>query len=497
MNLIQNIFNSGRKNGGKTAIIYNNKKISYSSLEKATWGYSNLLISNGIKQNDKIAILLEDTPSHIALHLAIMMIGAVPISLNTRLTKIEILEILKDATTSLFVSNPSILRKNKIIKTDINKITKYFYAYEIEYIPKKYKYRPTRMVSYDSDKPAFMLYSSGTTGKPKGVIHGYKTLEHVDSIYKETFQVHAGDKIFCSSKLFFAYALGNGYLGPLKKGLTIILYSKWPTISKIVKILDSHKIKIFFSVPSIYRKLYEKKNIHTYLKKIKYFISAGEQLPHNLLVSWNKTIRNVIFDCYGTSETLVLIIVSKQSNKDNLTIKKPVKDAKYRLCTNISFKKKGKNYGILWLKHPANALGYWKRPNEQSSTFKNSWINTRDIWHIDKEGSWHYQGRSDNLLKIASQWVNPAELENLIMNVREIKEVATTTFNTDKGNKRLALFLVLYKKSYNKLISIKITKILSELPKYKQPQIIKILDELPYTATGKIKRSALRELLKD
>jgi len=460
-------------------------KITYSKLFKLINNASFHLLNLNIQKEEKIYISTNNSLNFIITFLGAIKVGIIPIPGNPELNLEQTNHIIKDSKPKLIISdNKKILNETKSVHHYINKkwvnILKNNTNIKINhYTPKK-------------DSVAFIIYSSGTTGKPKGIIHNHQSIENTTNLHKKIIKLKINDKIFTTSKLFFAYALGNNLFSPLLLGLNTIFsdYNKSLIASNIIK---KHNPKTFFSVPTMYRRILKnnKEDIKV-LKKVKYFISAGERVPDKLYEEWQKKIKTKLLNCYGTSETLAIIIATRPKKERIGSTGKPIDSIKTKLISkgNIS-----KNRGILHVKHSGFSNKYLNNNLKNNRTFVSGWINTGDIWEI-KNNHWYFDGREDDLIKVASKWVNPKEIEKIANKIDEVLDAFCVTALSKEHTNRIALFLYTKNKNNNNIMK-KIKKKIELLPNYKKPYWIKIIHKLPQTSTGKVRRKALQEMIEN
>ena len=312
---------------------------------------------------------------------------------------------------------------------------------------------------------------------------------------REVVGLAPGEKTFATSKLFFSYSLEHGFLGPLATGATAILEPDWPDAETALERVERHHPAAFFSVPTFYRRLLALGAARlAAFRNVRRFVAAGEKLPAQLLEQWREATGGEILSLYGMSETFCACIVTPPGTSNGSRTGKPLAGVDTRLVTA-----EGKNAGVgeaaeLWLRHPALALGYANRPEQTAAQFRDGWFCTRDLFVKDPEGFFSHRGRSDELVKIAGQWVQPGELEEAVAGDPAISEVACVQVTDTEGFERLAMFVATRGKAADALAAA--GRVCEEkLPRFKRPKWIRAVAELPRTATGKIQRFKLRELL--
>jgi len=460
-------------------------KITYNELFLLIDNVSNHLLKLKIKPQEKILLSTQNSLYFIITFLGAIKIGVIPIPGNPELSTEQTDYIISDSNPKLIITD-KINNKNKVNNIIYLKNKEWIKTLETKYQENLDFYKPK------NKDYAFIIYSSGTTGKPKGIIHNHQSIINTTNLHKNILKLKINDKIFTTSKLFFAYALGNNLFAPLILGLNSIFNdndSKFINISNIIKYLQP---KIIFSVPTMYRRiLRNKKENISLLKTIKYYVSAGERIPDILYQDWENSIKYPLLNCYGTTETLAIVIATRPKFEKIGSTGKPVKGIKTKLISKN--KKISNNKGVLHIKHDGFSKEYLNNTNKNKKTFKSGWINTGDIWTI-KNNYWYFEGREDDLIKVASKWVNPKEIERKVIKINGVLDAFCITARSKDDTNRLALFLYTKNKDDKKILK-NIDNNMKSLPNYKKPYWIKTIHSLPQTATGKVKRNTLQKLI--
>ena len=464
----------------------NIEKISYKDLFNLSEKTSLALLELGIKKNDRIFISIRNSINFISIFMGCLKIGIIPIPGNPELADDQTRHILNNSNPALIITDKKYNFKN------LNFEYKYFNNKQWNNIINKVQQKNIKTYESKLNDIAFLIYSSGTTGLPKAIMHKHQSIINTVFLHKNILKLNIKDKIFTTSKLFFAYALGNNFFAPLLMGLNTIFNDSIINPINLSQIILDHEPKVVFSVPTVYRRLL--KNSKSELKllfKVKYFISAGERIPDKLYNEWFDAINSPLLNCYGTTETLAIVIATLPGKSKTGSTGKPISNIETKLINN---NEERKNKGVLHIKHHSFAQTYLDNNEKTLKTFNNGWINTGDIWSINNN-YWYYQGREDDLIKVASKWVNPKELETEAAKINNVIDSYCISAESKEGAHRLALFLYIKKSKDQSLIIKQVQNKISFLPKYKQPYWIKTITDVPQTATGKIRRNALRNLI--
>ena len=462
-----------QRHGARAALICGKRKLSYAELAAETARAANALRALGVAPGDRVLLLMRDTPEFAAAWLGAVHAGAVAIALNTKLSEAEYRHIRADSGARLTIAENQGSWHEALHSASP---------------------RATPHAARAED-PAFWLYSSGTTGKPKGIVHAHRSLLPAGQAQREVVGLAAGECSFATSKLFFAYALEHGLLGPLATGATAILEPDWPDAETVLARVERHRPAAFFSVPTFYRQLLALGSERLApFRAVRRFVAAGEKVPVQLVEQWRAATGGEILSLYGMSETFCACLVTPPGTSNGSRTGKPLAGVETQLRTPEGEEPAAGQAAELWLKHPALALGYANLPELTAAQFRDGWFCTRDLFIKDAEGCFSHQGRSDELVKIAGQWVQPGELEEAVAGDPAIVEVACVQVTDGEGFERLALFVATRGEAAHALaVASRVCE--EKLPRFKRPKWIRAVAELPRTATGKIQRFKLRELI--
>ncbi|MBH88578.1 MAG: hypothetical protein CMJ12_05380 [Pelagibacterales bacterium] len=464
------------------------KTISYKDLFELSEKVSQLLLNLKIKQKEKIYISSRDSINFASSFLGAIKVGVVPIPGNPELSEKQILHILNDSLPKIILTDHR-LRKNKlkfVCSIYTNKNWKKLLS--------EIKYKKIETIISKTNQTAFLIYSSGTTGYPKAIMHQHEIIKNTYFLHQKILKLKTQDKIYTTSRLFFAYALGNNFFAPLLIGLNTIFNDTLISNPNLTYIIKKFNPKVIFSVPTVYRRLLQDNSTDLKsLSYVKYFISAGERIPDQLYNEWKHLVNSPLLNCYGTTETLAIVIATRPGNSKLGSTGKPIKNINIKLTNEDNTLSKTK--GVLHIKHSTFAKSYLNNNVKTNKTFSKGWIRTGDIWSI-KDKHWYYHGREDDLIKVSGKWVNPKEIEDIISNVNNIIDSFCVAFRTKQETIRLALLLHVNKSIKENLIIEQVNKKIDKLPNYKKPYIIRFINKLPHTTTGKIKRNDLHKFIK-
>ncbi len=343
-------------------------------------------------------------------------------------------------------------------------------------------------VAMADDDRAFILYSSGTTGRPKGVVHVHANAAQAGKMLREVLGVREGDVVFATSKLFFAFALDNAFTGALSCGAATVLNEAWPDAAEVAAQVARHRPRFFFTVPTFFRRLLalDAAALRPF-RDVEHFITGGERLPQSIAQQWRDATGREILVVYGSSETFCNALANVPGRNRPETCGVPL--------AGVSLKLEGAaqpgDPGVLWLRHPSLAHGY-TRPEPTQAAFRDGWFRTGDLFTCDVDGCWTHHGRADELYKVAGQWVKPAAVEEVVLGDAAIRDAACVVVEDSDGFERLALFVVPGAQGDDAIAAAQ-SRCDAQLPHHARPKWIRIIDDLPRTATGKVQRFRLRE----
>jgi benzoate-CoA ligase len=380
------------------------------------------------------------------------------------------------------------------------------------FIPFKQKYRhapETIKTEFTmKDDVGFWLYSSGSTGAPKGAIHSqYDMVAVSESFGQGVLKLTEDDILFSAARLFFAYGLGNsGYL-PFSVGASVVLSSQSPKPEGMFQYLEKFRPTIFFGIPTLYGQMLEHKekqdeergttpdpNANHELSSVRICVSAGEALPPDIYHRWKKRFGIDIIDGIGTTEMLHIFIANLPGKVKPGSTGQPVPGYELKLVDDNGQDVPMGEIGMLHVKGGSAAQQYWRKREKTKATMQGEWINTGDKYYMDEEGYFFCAGRGDDMLKVGGIWVSPVEVENCIMGHPAVFEVAVTAKNDENSLVKPKAWVVL---KDGHTASEELEKdikqwVLDRLAKYKYPRWVEFVDELPKSVTGKIQRFKLR-----
>jgi benzoate-CoA ligase len=487
------------RHGQNLALVCGSERVRYTELAGQVARAAGALRGLGLAPGERVLLLMRDTPEFAAAWLGAVHMGAVAIALNTRLSEAEYRHVRADSGARLAIVEDVFAWARPDLATEEAGAGGLVIAGQsagpaLSWREALKRAQPAAPHPARDDDPAFWLYSSGTTGRPKGIMHTHRSVRCAGQGQRDVIGLAPGEISLTTSKLFFAYALEHGLLGPLAIGATAVLEPGWPDVEKVLELVARHRPATLFSVPTMYRSLLALGAARLApMRAVRRFVAAGERLPPSLIAQWREATGGEILSLYGMSETFCACMITPPGTSDGTRTGRPIAGVGARVLTHEGQEAANGERGELWLRHPALALGYANRPEQTAAQFRDGWFCTRDLFVRDAEGFFLHQGRSDDLLKVAGQWVQPGEVEEAVAADPAIAEAACVQVTDAEGSERLALFVTARGEAAQALAAAGARAEL--LPRFKRPKWIRTIGELPRTATGKIQRFKLRELL--
>ncbi len=485
--------------GRRAALLCGDEAVTYAQLGERVRAASAALRRLGVVPGDRVLLLMRDTPQFAAAWLGTVRAGAVAIAANNRLPEADYRHILADSVPRRVIVEDVFNEARPDLGVELAREGRLSVAGRC----------PPDLASWDAacaaapldeapyraalDSPAFILYSSGTTGRPKGIVHSHRVFRYVGAAFR-MIGVGEGDRVLSTSKFFFAYGLEHGLLAPLSCGAAAVLIPDWADPDTVVEAVERHRPAALFSVPTTYRRLLaEPADRLALFASIRRFVAAGERLTPQLVEQWQRATGGELLNLYGMSETFCACMMTPPAGSDGVRTGKPFPGVEVRLVPPEG-EETVSGTGVLWVRHAAQAAGYLNRPQETREQFQDGWFCSRDLFRRDAQGFYIHQGRSDELLKVAGQWVQPGELEEIATREGTVGEAACVPVEDADGMLRLALFVTARRKGEAAELDAAAACERS-LPRHKRPKWVRAVPELPRTATGKVQRYKLREIL--
>ena len=506
-NLFEHLFPTERDES--IAILFERCEITYQDLRKQTSTVAEVLKAEGIESGDRVALLLSDSPEFIAAFVAIISLGAIAIPINLALPSAEQLFIVRDCGARAAIVEGSVagtlseghdssadLRTLFTVRDDGSFPTATLRVFTLEQA-RRQKVDAFPAQTNPSDD-AFILYTSGSTGQPKGAVHSQAHIFYTNETFgREVLQLRGDDRVFSSSRLPFAYGLGNSLTFPLLNGKTTILCREKPTPEVVGNIFKEYRPTIFFGVPVVYRMLLEHHRNVARLdaSSLRLCISAGEALPAHLGQEWQDTFGVEVLDGIGSTEMLHMFMSNHAGDLRYGSSGRLLKGYEARLIDHEGNATVTGVEGNLWIRGESAASRYWQRPEISAETFVDGWVRTGDLYASDADGFWWHMGRSDDCFKPTGQWVSPIEVESVLLKHAGVRAAAVVEGFDEAGLSCVCAFMVSAadtEKIENELREL----CRNSLPRFKQPRRYLFVSELPYTATGKVQRFKLREQLR-
>ena len=432
---------------------------------------------------------MSDSPEMVIAFLGIMGLGAIAVPCSTMLPPEGLAYVFKDSEATLVIVSPEHLDNAKA--GGAPQITQMKELLE--------KAQPVPLGQFDAGTPCLVLYTSGSTGQPKGAVHRHGHMPWtVESVARKVYGLQPEDRLFSVPRLFFAYGLGNSLSIPLGSGCSTILLSERPTPAAIASVFEKYRPTVFFGVPTVFRMLLEHAREGNRLdaSSLKFSVSAGEVLPVATWNEWKALTGTEIIETIGTTELLHAFIHNTKDRNRPGSSGVVCEGYEVKLTDESGKTVEGAGRGNMHAKGGSAIPYYLNKPDKTAEMIRDGWVRTGDVYRRDEEGFYWFEGRSDDLFKCAGLWVSPGEVEEAVCRHPAVLEAAVIAEADDTGATIAAAYVLLRSShSPSEFLAEKIKEEAAKsLPRYKRPQRIHFMGELPRTPTGKVQRFKLRQL---
>ena len=464
---------------------------TYAELTHAVKCVANGLLGLGMSKGDRIMIRMGNTSDYALTFYGAIAAGLVPLPSSSQLTSEEAAFLLKDSGSSVLAlaegmgiddipSGVQIIRPSTIQS---------FVASD-----KTIEFQDTQ-----NDDPAFLVYTSGTTGNPKGVLHAHRSAWGRRPMYNGWYGIREKDVILHAGAFNWTYTLGVGLTDPWANGATTVLYNGERNIQVWPRLMQTYRTTMFAAVPTLYRQILKYCDLQDYdLSSLRHGLTAGEALPKSLLHDWKSAVGTPLYEALGMSEISTYVSSSptvpvKEGSPGKPQIGRsivalPIEGGETPVAAN--------EIGLLAVHRsdPGLMIGYWKRPDEEKEVFRGDWFIGGDLCRFDEDGYMWYEGRNNDLMNAMGYRVSPMEVEKALSVHPVVAEVAVAELQVRDGVNIIAAYIVPEEAEVPDAASI-LKHAEEHLAAYKRPREIIFCDHLPRTANGKILRRELHEIV--
>ena len=498
--------------GEDVAIYYEDQKITYQELKDLTDSFANALHGLGVSKGDRYLIRTPNQPEYQISFLGGQKIGAAPIPTSTMLREYELEHIINNSeavavitTTKYTEAIENIRPKCKTLKHIIVVGETQGDQISFEQIMKEGKGVPPYVETHKDDQ-AYFLYTSGTTGPPKGVVHGHRFIVGAgDPIGKYTMGLDRGDICGGPTALTWMYALGHNFLFAFRWGVSTAIYSDERfDPERAYEFIERFKITIFAGTPTIYRIMLAVKDAEKRYdtSSLKYCLSSGEPLLAETWREWMRRFNVKIIDSMGQTEAHEFCTTQTSLPVKVGSMGKPLPGIEVAIVNDKGEQLPPGEMGHLAIRtdHPGLFLEYFKMPEQMKEVaLPNNWYDTKDLATMDEDGYFWYGSRSDDIMTFHGYRISPAEVETALQEHEAVLESGVAGFSDPDIGDKLKAWVVLHE-GYEP--TPELAKELQEFVKntiapYKYPREIEFIAELPKTSSGKILRRELRRWEKE
>jgi benzoate-CoA ligase family protein len=492
--------NIAQGRGGKIAIHYEDQKITYQEVFENVNRTGNALRDLGIEIENRVLLILPDSPEFAYSFFGAIKIGAVAVPTNPWMFAKDYEYLINDSRARAIIVHESVLPEIEKIwnKTSFLKRVIVVGAARGKALPYE------EVIGKASDKldaekttkddVCFWGYTSGSTGSPKGAVHlQHDMITITDLFVKPVLKMSSDDLCFSASKMFFSYGLGNSLYFPFRFGASTVLWPEKPDPEKILQVIERYRPSFFFSVPTLYARFLRVQKKYD-LSSLRICLSSGEPLPPALFHQWKDSTGLELLDVVGSTEAAHDFLANRPGRAKAGCSGEVTPAFEAKIVDDNGKEVAIGEVGNLMVKGDANSPYYWNKHDQTKRTMQGEWLKTGDTYYCDGEGYYWYCGRSDDMMKVGGLWVSPIEIENTLMEHPAVLESGVIG-DTDADGLLKPKAFVLLKSEFKPSPELRVelqNHVKSKLAPYKYPRWVEFVDDLPKTVTGKIQRFRLR-----
>ena len=507
MNLSSQLKNTAKVNADKTAYYFMDQKVSYAEFDGAVTRFASGLKQLGVKKGDHIALLLGNSPHFVISLYGAMRLGATVIPINPIYTPDEIGYILNNGDVKVIIALDLLLPLAEKMEALLPKVESYIIC-ESNPLNKVDVSTNEKMKSFSDviasgnlafDEPelieedvAVILYTSGTTGRPKGAMLTHKNLYSNAKDIGEYLKMNHLDKVMTVLPMFHVFSLTVVVNAPLISGSTIIIVPKFSP-KEIFRLAKKYEVTVFAGVPTMYNFLYQYPDGDPNdFSTFRLCISGGSSLPVALLKNFEKKFNVLISEGYGLSEASPVTCFNPLDRpRKPGSIGTSILNVENKIVNELGEELPEGQVGELVVRGPNVMKGYYKMPEETAAALRDGWLYTGDLARVDGEGYFYIVDRKKDMVIVGGFNVYPREVEEVLYEHPEVVEAAVIGAPDPEQGEVVKCFVVPKNENLTEAELMEYCR--EHLAKYKLPKTIEFLEELPKNTTGKILRKALKE----
>jgi benzoate-CoA ligase family protein len=487
--------------GEKTVIRTADGEVTFAELADRVNRWGNALKTLGVKSSERMLMVVKDCPEFFHLFFGAIKAGVIPVPVNTMLRAHDYTFLIEDSGCKILVYGPEFAETVEGALADAGhkpsvtlKVAGPNSASDLlEQASPELAPAPT-----SAEDDCFWLYSSGSTGNPKGVVHAHKAMLYTGQCAAvDTLEITEDDVCFSASKLFHSYGFGNALTFPLWIGCTAFLSDRRVSPEMTFEIIERFRPTVFFGVPTLYAQQCEYlESAQPDISSLRVCVSAGEALPGDIFKRWKEKTGTLILEIYGSTEILHAVIGNTEADHNPGSSGRVVRRYEAKIVNEDGKPAETGEISAVHVRGGSAAKYYWNDPEKTAATMlPGGWLNMGDNSYQDEDGWFFYSGRRDDMMKVGGLWCSPFEIEARLIEHPKVLEAAVVGRADPDNLIKPEAFIVLNNPvDADKAMEDELLAHCQEgLAHYKYPRWFNFVDDLPKTATGKIQRYKLRE----